>query len=186
MLLARKKNMTRVFDEKGYSVPVTILDLSECRLIKGQKNSGTFIGIGFSRKPSKPEVGKFGENNVPEFAVEVEDSVESLDELSPGDLVSISGFSKGKGFAGVVKMWGFKGGKRTHGQSDRQRHPGSIGAGTTTGRVFKGLKMARRKGNRRVTIRGVKVFDYDKENKLLTVVGTVPGSYNSILQIVKK
>lgn len=186
MLLAKKKNMTQVFDEKGNVIPVTILDLSECKIIKGQKKSGNYVGIGRSKKPSKSDIGKYGENNVPEYAVKVDSAIESLEELQKGDILNVSGVSKGKGFAGVVRMWKFKGGKRTHGQSDRQRHPGSIGAGTTTGRVFKGLKMGRRKGGEVVTIRGVKVIDYDKESNLLTVAGSIPGTYDSILKITKK
>ncbi|GIW57590.1 MAG: 50S ribosomal protein L3 [Candidatus Dojkabacteria bacterium] len=186
MLLARKKGMTRVFDNNGVSVPVTILDFSDTRIIRGLKNSGVFIGIGYIKSPNKPQKGIFGEDNVPEYAIKVGDDVVDLEEFSPGDVVSVSGISKGKGFAGVVKRWDFRGGSRTHGQSDRERHPGSIGAGTTTGRVFKGLKMAGHMGVKRVTIRGLRVFDFDKDNYILTVVGTVPGSYGSVIEIYKQ
>jgi len=186
MLLAKKKNMTQVFDDKGKVVPVTILDFSECKVVKGQKKSGTYLTIGTKKKPGKTEVGKYGEGNVPEFSIKVTPEVENIDELVAGDALNITSISKGKGFAGVIRMWKFKGGKRTHGQSDRQRHPGSIGAGTTTGRVFKGLKMAQRKGGENVTIRNVKVIEVDTENKLLTVAGSIPGTYNSIIRIVKK
>jgi len=186
MLLAKKKNMTQLFDEKGKVVPVTILDFSECRVVKGQKKSGNFVMIGKKLKPGKAELGKYGEGNVPEYSVKVAPEIEALDDLQPGDNLNVSSVSKGKGFAGVIRMWKFKGGKRTHGQSDRQRHPGSIGAGTTTGRVFKGLKMGRRKGGEVVTIRNVKVVSVDVENKLLTLAGSIPGTYNSIIKIVKK
>jgi large subunit ribosomal protein L3 len=186
MLLAKKKNMTQVFDEKNNVVPVTILDYSECFVIKGQKKSGTFIGIGKKGHPSKAELGKYGETQVPVFSMPADESVTELEGLIPGDVVNVSGTSKGKGFAGVVRMWSFKGGKRTHGQSDRERHPGSIGAGTTTGRVFKGLHMARNKGNETVTVRGVEIVSVDAENKLICVKGSVPGSYNSVLVINKK
>lgn len=95
--------------------------------------------------------------------------------LVPGDLIKVTGRSKGKGFAGVVKRWGFKGGPKTHGQSDRQRSPGSIGQTTTPGRVYKGKKMAGRMGGQRVTIAGLTVMDVDEKNSLLLVKGLVPG-----------
>jgi large subunit ribosomal protein L3 len=186
MLLAKKKNMTQLFDEKNNVVPVTILDYSECFVQKGEKRSGNFVCIGKKGHPTKPEIGKYGESNVPQFSMPVDVSVVALDELSAGDMVHVSGQSKGKGFAGVMRMWGFKGGKRTHGQSDRERHPGSIGAGTTMGRVIKGMHMGRNKGNEKVTIRGVEIISNDTENKLLCVRGSMPGSYNSVLVITKK
>jgi large subunit ribosomal protein L3 len=186
MLLAKKKNMTQLFDEKGRVVPVTILDISECKFVKGQKKSGNYITIGTKKKPGKAELGKYGEGNVPEFSVKVSPETENIEEVQVGDILNVSSISKGKGFAGVIRMWKFKGGKRTHGQSDRERHPGSIGAGTTLGRVFKGLHMAQRKGGETVTIRGVKVIEVDSENKLVTVAGSIPGTYNSIIRIVKK
>jgi large subunit ribosomal protein L3 len=186
MLLAKKKNMTQVFDEKKNVVPVTILDYSETFIVKGEKKSGTFIGIGRKANPSKPEIGKYGAENVPFTSVQIDESITELESLNPGDLLNVRGTSKGKGFAGVMRMWNFKGGKRTHGQSDRERHPGSIGAGTTTGRVFKGMHMGRNKGNENVTIRGVEVVSVDTENKLICVRGSVPGSYNTVLEITKK
>ncbi len=185
MLLAKKKNMTQLFDENGLIVPVTILDYSECRLIEGQKKSGNFIAIGTKKKPSKAESGKYG-SKVPELAILLKEKPEAMDEVNPGDIVNVSGTSKGKGFAGVVKMWRFKGGRRTHGQSDRERRPGSIGAGTTTQRVFPGLKMARRKGSERVQVQKLRVVSVDVDNKLLTISGSIPGTYNSIIEIVKK
>lgn len=186
MLLAKKKNMTQVFDEKNNVVPVTILDYSECFVVKGQKKSGTFIGIGKKGHPSKAETGKYGEGNVPQVSMPVDASIEEIESLSAGDVLNVTGKSKGKGFAGVVKMWGFRGGKRTHGQSDRERHPGSIGAGTTMGRVIPGLHMGRHKGDENVTIRGVEVVSVDTENKLICVKGSIPGRYNSVLVINKK
>jgi large subunit ribosomal protein L3 len=186
MLLAKKKNMTQMFDEKNNVVPVTILDYSECFVIKGQKKSGTFIGIGKKGHPNKAEIGKYGDTNVPSFSMPVDEAIEEIDSLTAGDVVTVSGTSKGHGFAGVVRMWGFKGGKRTHGQSDRERHPGSIGAGTTMGRVLKGMHMGRNKGNETVTIRGVEIVSNDTENKLLCVRGSIPGSYNSVLVIKRK
>lgn len=186
MILAKKKNMTQLYDENGKAIPVTIVDYSECRVIDGSKKSGSFIGIGTKKAPNRAEEGIYGDKNVPEYKVTLKEKVEALDELNPGDVVSVASISKGKGFSGVVKTWGFKGGRRTHGQSDRERHPGSIGAGTTMGRVIPGLKMAKRKGFERVKIQNIKVISVDAENKLITLSGSVPGSYNSVIEIVKK
>ena len=99
--------------------------------------------------------------------------------------MTVTGISKGKGFAGVVKRWGFAGGPRTHGQSDRERAPGSIGQGTTPGRVHKGKKMPGRMGGERVTIKGLKIIEVDKEKDLLVVKGLVPGAKKGLL-IIKK
>jgi large subunit ribosomal protein L3 len=100
-----------------------------------------------------------------------------------GDRVDVTGISKGRGFAGVVKRHGFGGGPKTHGQSDRQRAPGSIGAGTTPGRVYKGMRMAGRMGNARVTVQNLQVVLVDLERNLLAVKGAVPGARNGLLVI---
>jgi 50S ribosomal protein uL3 len=92
-----------------------------------------------------------------------------------GDFIKVTGFSKGKGFAGVVKRWGFKGGPKTHGQSDRQRAPGSIGQTTTPGRVYRGKKMAGRLGGRKVTLAGLTVMEVNEKENLLLVKGLLPG-----------
>lgn len=101
-----------------------------------------------------------------------------------GDKIKVTGWSKGKGFTGAMKRWGFKGGPRTHGQSDRKRAPGSIGQGTDPGRVFPGKKMPGRSGGARVTIKGLSIFKIDDENHLLMIKGLVPGPRNGRL-IVK-
>lgn len=105
--------------------------------------------------------------------------------LKAGDLVNVSGISKGRGFTGVVKRWDFKGGPRTHGQSDRERAPGSIGQTTSPGRVWKGKKMAGRAGGQKVTIKNLKVFDFDKKNNILSVSGPVPGPRRGLVKIKK-
>lgn len=111
--------------------------------------------------------------------------VDSFEDLKPGDLVKVTGWSKGKGFTGVVKRWGFKGGPKTHGQSDRQRAPGSIGQTTTPGRVYKGKKMAGRAGGTKITISGLTVMDIDKKNNFLLIKGLVPGAKKGKLVIKK-
>lgn len=111
--------------------------------------------------------------------------IKSVSKLKPGDLVKVTGWSKGKGFTGVVKRWKFAGGPRTHGQSDRERAPGSIGQHTTPGRVFKGKKMAGRAGGDKVTISGLTVMDVEEEDKLLLIKGLVPGQKNGPLTVKK-
>lgn len=107
------------------------------------------------------------------------------DEFSPGDHVQVTGTSKGKGFAGVVKRHHFKGGPRTHGQSDRERAPGSIGQTTTPGRVYKGKRMAGRMGGNRVTIKGLEVSSIDPNNNTILVKGLVPGALRGLLLLSK-
>jgi len=117
-------------------------------------------------------------------AIEVGDRVD-VSLFKAGDLVDITGWSKGKGFAGVVKRHHFAGGPKTHGQSDRHRHPGSIGATTSPGRVFKGMRMAGHMGNRQVTVRHLEVFEADPDRNLLLVKGAPPGGRNGLLLIKK-
>jgi large subunit ribosomal protein L3 len=105
--------------------------------------------------------------------------------FAAGEVIDVIGTSKGKGFAGVMKRHNFRGGKRTHGQSDRQRHPGSIGPGSTPGRVFKGTRMAGRMGNERVTVQNLRIVSVDAERNLILVKGAVPGPTNGML-IVRK
>lgn len=105
--------------------------------------------------------------------------------IKAGDLVNVSGISKGKGFAGAVKRYGFKGGPRTHGQSDRERAPGSSGSGTTPGRVYKGKRRAGHMGNAAITKMGMKVLNVDSEHGQITIVGSVPGHNNSLVKITK-
>lgn len=111
--------------------------------------------------------------------------VESIEGFKPGDLVKVTGISKGKGFMGVVKRWGFKGGPKTHGQSDRQRSPGSIGQGTTPGRVYKGKRMAGRTGRMQVTIMGLILVEIDTKEKLFLVKGLVPGIKKGKIKVRK-
>ncbi|OGM21848.1 50S ribosomal protein L3 [Candidatus Woesebacteria bacterium RIFCSPHIGHO2_01_FULL_38_9] len=117
--------------------------------------------------------------------IKVGDTITVSDIFKKGDVVTIIGTSKGKGFAGVVKRWRFSGGPRTHGQSDRERAPGSIGQGTTPGRVLKGKKMAGRMGNERVTVKNLIVVDISPEENTLAVSGPVPGIPGNLL-IVRK
>jgi len=113
---------------------------------------------------------------VPVTLVKVE---EWSEKLQPETLITIIGTSKGKGFAGVMKRWGFSGGPATHGQSDRARAPGSIGGTTTPGRVYRGKKMPGRMGGKRTTVKGLKIVEADKDKKVVKVSGAIPGARNS-------
>lgn len=115
----------------------------------------------------------------PEF--KVGDIIKASDIFRKGDIISVSGVSKGKGFAGVVKRWRFKGGPRTHGQSDRERAPGSIGQTTTPGRVFKGKRMAGRMGSDTVTVKNLQVVSVDPEKGEIEISGPVPGTPGNLL-----
>jgi len=203
-LIGRKIGMTRVFDEEGRDIPVTVIEAGPCYVtqIKTPEKDGYIaVQLGFKEKKekrvTKPLLGHFRKAGVPptyvlkEFrdfngweSLKLGDRI-TVEVFSPGDLVDITGRSKGRGFAGVVKRHGFRGGPRTHGQSDRLRAPGSIGASSFPSRVFKGTRMAGRMGNRRVTVRNLEVVKVYPEKNLLLVKGAVPGARNGYLEIKK-
>jgi large subunit ribosomal protein L3 len=186
-LLGIKREMTQVFDANGAMVPVTVVDIAGNAVIGTRTNDkdryeAVILGLGKKKKPSKAELGKYKElGYVPEFIREV-DAVEiALGEVDlsadlTGKKVSVTGITKGKGFQGGMKRWGFSGTKQTHGQSDRMRAPGSIGSGTTPGRVYKGKKMAGRMGSDRQTVKNLVVVKHLVEEKLLLVKGAIPGA----------
>jgi large subunit ribosomal protein L3 len=196
-----KKGMTQVFDETGSVVPVTVIDLADVYLL-GTKEEGSYfivkIGIGNKKKANKSEqklYSKIGKvpTQVIEFKLSNRDKFEGLkegDEVKPsiftlGDYAQVTAKTKGKGFQGTVKRWGFHGGPRTHGQSDRERAPGDIGGGTTPGRVYKGKKMSGHMGNKVKTIMNLRIVGADDDNKVLLVKGAIPGPKGSVV-IVKK
>ncbi|MFQ5636965.1 MAG: 50S ribosomal protein L3 [bacterium] len=203
-LIGRKLGMSRVFDEFGQNIAVTLVEAGPCSVmqIKTEKKDGySAVQIAFEDKKekntSKPEMGRFKKADVSpkRFLREFQsfDDVESLkigDELKvdvfeEGDLVEVVGWSKGKGFQGVVKRHGFRGGPKTHGQSDRLRAPGSVGQSSYPSRVFKGMKMAGRMGNERITIKKRKLVKILPEKNLLLIAGSIPGP-NSGLLLIKK
>lgn len=194
-LLGKKIGMTQVFQESGEIIPVSIIEVGPCFVtqIKTEKSDGySALQLGFdeSRKLTKPERGHL--KNLPPLKhlleVRTGDVANyqlgqklNLSLFNVGDLVDISGISKGKGTAGVVKKYNFKGGPKTHGQSDRQRRRGASGATTTPGRVLKGLRMAGRMGNVRSTTLNLEVVQVDAERNLMAVKGAVPGAKNGLL-----
>ena len=195
--LGKKIGMTQVFAEDGKVIPVTVIQAGPCVVtqIKTKATDGyeaVQLGYGEVKRHNKPMSGHMKASRLSRYLREVEadDASEfqvgqtiGVDIFEPGEFVDIIGRSKGRGFAGVVKRWGFAGGPRTHGQSDRTRAPGSIGGGTTPGRVFKGLQMAGHMGNRRITVKGLEIVKVDLDRNLLVVKGGVPGAPNGLLQI---
>jgi len=201
-LFGRKLGMTRVFLEGGKRVPVTVLRVGPCVVIQKktrEKDGYDAIQVGCEpRKETrvkKPLTGHFkaaGKGcfaHLREICVEDTDNFELGHEIKSdifevGDLVHVSGISKGRGFSGVMKRWGFSGGKKTHG-SRSHRIPGSIGCSATPGRVQKGKKLPGRMGNQRVTMKNLEVVDVRPEMDVVLIKGAVPGSRNSFVEICK-
>ena len=203
-ILGRKIGMTRVYDENGRSIPVTVIEAGPCTILQKktvQKEGYNAIQLGFLEKResrlNKPEAGHFkrsggtGFYHVREFRVEnpetyqVGQQVTLTEVVAIGDLIDITGKSKGRGFQGVIKRHGFKGGGSTHG-ADFQRAPGSGGCSAWPSRVVKGKKMPGRMGNDRVTQKNLKIVDIRNDENLLLVRGTVPGAKNGLLNIFTK
>lgn len=191
-LLGIKKGMTRIFDEDRV-IPVTIVDTHGC-VVSKLEPKGFELGIGKKSHPNKAMQGKYKSlDKVPlkrkYFKGEVGEGMKEGDEVKAevfekGDKVTIVAKSKGKGFAGVVKRWGFAGGPRTHGQSDRLRAPGSIGAGTDPGRVVKGKKMPGRMGQDKTTLKNKKIVEV--KDTLILISGPIPGSKGDIVAIFEE
>ncbi|HIO47188.1 TPA: 50S ribosomal protein L3 [Candidatus Poribacteria bacterium] len=200
-ILGRKVGMTQVFDESGEAIPVTVIEAGPCTVVQiktTERDGYNAVQVGFfDRKDSKfnkPKLGHFEKANVEpkrylkELRVDVPDDISvgsAIDSstFSVGDLVDVTGVSKGKGFAGVVKRWGFAGGRKSHGGEQDHRRPGSIGQSAQPSRVFKGQKMPGRMGNKKATVQNLQVVKADPERNLLLVKGAVPGSRNGLLVI---
>jgi len=200
-ILGKKIGMTRIFKEDGQVVPVTVLQAGPCVVVQKktiEKDGYTAVQLGFLEKKkhrvTKPLLGHFAKVGkcfyyLREIKVKDIDGIEvgqqvTVEEFQPGDLVNITGTSKGRGFAGVIKRHGFKRGPETHG-SRNQRGPKSIGCCEFPGRVIKGKRMPGHMGNVRVTVRNLEVVDVRPEHNLILVKGAVPGSRNSLV-IIKK
>ncbi|HEX9896079.1 MAG TPA: 50S ribosomal protein L3 [Dehalococcoidales bacterium] len=198
-IIGKKIGMTQVFRDNGKMEAVTLIEAGPCTItqVKMADKEGynaVQLGFGQAKKLTKAEQGHIKElgkfKHLREFKIVDPKSVKVGDKVDvsvfqPGDVVNVAGISKGKGFAGVVKRYHFKGGPKTHGQSDRTRAPGAIGATTTPGRVLKGLRMAGHMGVERVTVRRLEVFKTDPEKNMLLVRGAVPGNRDGLLLISK-
>jgi len=199
-ILGTKLGMTQIFDESGFAIPVTVIKAGPCIVtqIKSVENEGyNAIQIGYgqvaSKNLTKPELGHLQKSDSPplkylkEYRVTSENEIKISDKITVdlftvGQTVSISGRSIGRGFAGTIKRYNFTRGPMTHG-SKNHREPGSIGQGSTPGRVFPGKKMAGRLGGKQTMIKNLKVVHVNTENSLLVVKGTVPGKTGNLLSI---
>jgi len=200
-LIGRKLGMTRVFGEDGAAVPVTVIEAGPCRVVQvGDAGNGPTVQLGFgSRKPrraTKAELGhakKAGVDVAPRvlrvFPVSGDAPAPGaevkVDIFAPGELVKVTGTTKGRGFQGVVHRHGFGGGPATHGNT-RHRKPGSISPGTDPSRVIKGKRMPGHMGAERHTELGLRVVKVDAERNLLFVRGAVPGAKNGIVTVAKQ
>ncbi len=198
-LMGRKRGMTQVFSEKGQVIPVTVLEVGPCYVtqIHTQEKSGySAIQLGYdeTRRLNKAERSHL--KNMPSLKHLREVRLSDVSEykvgqklnasiFNVGEKVDVVGTSKGKGTSGVVKKYHFRGGPKTHGQSDRTRRPGSSSATTTPGRVLKGTRRAGQMGNVRVTIANLDVIQVDPERNLVTVRGAVPGSKSGLIFVQK-
>lgn len=202
-ILGKKIKQTQIYLDDGSRQPVTYIIAGPCFVTQITQNGNRkFIQIGFGsiKNISKPETGHLKKAGLTQklrflrsFEVsDIDAAIKPGTELklneifNPGDKVNVSGISKGKGFAGVVKRHHFKGGPRTHGQSDRERSPGSIGQTTTPGRVYKGKRMAGRMGGANVTVKSLRVISVNPETNTLVVKGLVPGHVSSVVEITKQ
>jgi len=198
-IIGKKLGMTQIFRDNGKVEAVTAIEAGPCAVVQvktmaREGYNALQVGFGQAKRLSSPQRGHLKDlgqfRYLREFKTDDIDGVQVGDRIDvslfqPGDLVDVTGVSKGKGFAGVVKRHGFAGGPKTHGQSDRHRHPGSIGATTSPGRVLRGTRMAGHMGNQQVTVRKLEVFQADPERNLLLVRGGVPGASNGLLLIRK-
>lgn len=213
-ILGTKKEMSASFDKLGHRIPVTFI-VAESNVVVGKGTQKVILGFGRKKRAKKTDnayVKAVG--YMPRFIKEVsinsaqnaqekeklrqtsKENSQQLENINPkdkvsvsvfevGDLVKITGTTRGRGFAGVVKRWSFAGGPKTHGQSDRHRAPGSIGAGTTPGRVWKGKKMAGHMGAGKLTITNLEVVEVNPAKNMIAVKGSVPGAKNGFVIIEK-
>jgi|TARA_B100001093_G_scaffold41010_1_gene34916 large subunit ribosomal protein L3 len=202
-LIGKKIGMTSLYDENGNNLPCTVIEAGPCFVTQvkyKEKDGYDSVQLGFLDKKeknlNKAEIGHFKnaktnpKQNLSEFngfenELKIGDVI-NVDHFVEGEFVDVSGISKGKGFQGVVKRHGFAGvGQSTHGQHNRLRAPGSIGAASYPARVFKGMRMAGQMGNEKVTVQNLKVIKVVSEKNLLLLKGCVPGHKNSIITIRK-
>ncbi len=208
-LIGKKIGMTQIFDDNGLAVPVTVIEAGPCYVTQvrtPEKDGYSAVQVGFSEvKPSRitnGEMGHLKRNNLPplrflrEFRVKdpqitvngetkkvAEGDKITVDLFAVNEHIDVIGTSKGRGFQGGVHRYGFRGGPKTHGQSDRWRAPGSSGSGTTPGRVYKGSRRPGHQGNDRVTVLNLKVAFVDAERNLIGIRGAIPGARGGVVMI---
>ncbi|MBQ3308736.1 MAG: 50S ribosomal protein L3 [Aeriscardovia sp.] len=200
-LLGKKLGMSQVWDDKGFFVPVTLVDVSTnvVTAVKTVESDGyNAIQLGYGAidptKVSKPLAGHFAKAGVTPRRHLVEFRLDDVTDYKPGDElaadsfadgsdVDVTGTTKGHGFAGTIKRWGFKSYRRTHGSHKNERRPGSVGACATPSRILKGKRMAGRMGHARRTVQNLEIVSVDKENGIIAIKGALPGAKGSIVLI---
>lgn len=198
-LLGKKLGMVQTFQPNGTVLGCTVLEVGPCIVtqVRTKDRDGyeaVQLGFGAKKRLNEPEKGHLKAANagnlrhLREFKADNTDELKvgqrlAVDLFKVGDLVDVTGISKGRGFAGVVKRHGFHGGPKTHGQSDRHRAPGSIGSGTTPGRVLKGLRMAGHMGSKQVTTKNLRVVETNPARNILIVNGPVPGAADGLIKV---
>lgn len=202
-ILGRKLGMTQVFDEDARAIPVTVIQAGPCAVtqVKSEETADGYRAVQLAygrrapRKVNRPLRGHLAKAGLDSAEVLAEIRLDRDDDLpevgatvtcdvfAPGELVDVTGTSKGKGFAGVMKRHGFGGMPASHGTKKKDRHPGAVGACATPGRTFRGQRMAGRLGGARVTIQNLEVVEVDPDNALLLVRGAVPGANGSIVLV---
>jgi large subunit ribosomal protein L3 len=198
-IFGRKVGMSQLFEESGEAVPVTVIETPPCVVVqvKTKETDGyeaIQVGFGEKKRLKSPEKGHVKDLGKFQYLRELKvDDIGGFEVgqkvgceiFEVGELVDVTGITKGRGFAGVVKRHGFRGGPKTHGQSDRLRAPGSIGSGTSPGRVWKGLRMAGHMGTGSATVKSLRVVRTDPKKGVLIVRGAVPGNEGVLLKIRK-
>jgi len=194
VFFGKKGRMSALYLEGDIRVPVTKVDLMPYEILRTksvEKDGYTTSVVGFGRRSTKrlnqPLLGQLKNFITDNFTFRfIRESQEPAKEaIVVGDMLEVRAVSKGKGWAGVVRKWGFHGGPKTHGQSDRERAPGSIGQTTTPGRVYKGKKMGGRMGGEKVYVKNLKVVAVEDEGKTLFVKGAIPGHTGTVVEIAK-
>ncbi len=201
-LIGRKAGMTQIFGEKGEVIPVTLIEAGPCVVLQkktSDKEGYNAVQLGYEdikeKKLTKSLKAKFSKIKVEpkryirEFRVSNPNDYEvgqelKVDIFEEGSFIDVCGTSKGKGFAGVIKRWGFKGGPASHG-SRFHRAPGSVGASASPSRVFKGQKLPGQMGNKRITTQSLKIVRLDKDKNLLVIKGAIPGASRGIVTVEK-
>jgi large subunit ribosomal protein L3 len=200
-ILGKKVGMTQLFDESGAVVPVTIVEAGPCYVtqVKTMETDGYYaVQLGYDevperkltqgerghlKKASTPLVRRLREVRYADAPSYTLGDVIKADIFQEGDVVDVTGVTKGRGFAGGVKRWNFAGGPKTHGQSDRHRTPGSRGSGTTPGRTYRGIKSPGHYGDERMTVQNLKVALVDADRNLIAIKGAIPGARGGLVLV---
>ena len=200
-IIGKKVGMSQIFDENGKVIPVTVIEAGPCTVVQkktAEKEGYAAVQLGFEdvpeRKLTKPEMGHLNKAGVAPKKYLREFDLENAAELNIGDIikadtfhegdfVDVTGTTKGKGFAGTIKRWGFKSYRRTHGSHKNERRPGSVGACATPSRILKGKRMAGRMGHVTSTVQNLTIVSADVENGVLAIKGAIPGPKGGIVLV---